>query len=332
MDEEDELAKFDASMYATIMTLNERVWEDRADRPSLERWLKNFSEGVYADDDRRHALYLLSRFMYFGDREVREMLRAVFRDLYKYPIVSNIRRRAGDTNDRKKIEEEFLAELNKTRFLGIGNPSESGTHLLYYFRQENSLSKEHFINSYEMFTSATEGPKTEIRNPAASRYVFLDDFCGTGTQAFDYSKNVVSDLKRLYKAAGAPVRVSYFVLCATTSGLNRVRSETLFDEVECVLELDGTYACFGPESRYYGKVAMWVNSRFAKNMAETYGRMLKPEHPLGFENAQLLIGFHHNTPDNTLPIIWYDEPEHREWQPIFRRYPKIAYRGSKESP
>lgn len=30
---------------------------------------------------------------------------------------------------------------------------------------------------------------------------------------------------------------------------------------------------------------------------------------------------HHNTPDNTLPIIWFDEDKSM-WTPIFRRYNK----------
>jgi hypothetical protein len=49
---------------------------------------------------------------------------------------------------------------------------------------------------------------------------------------------------------------------------------------------------------------------------------LADDHSLGFENGQLLVGFHHNTPDNTLPIIWYDE-EFASWTPIFKRYNKI---------
>jgi len=42
---------------------------------------------------------------------------------------------------------------------------------------------------------------------------------------------------------------------------------------------------------------------------------------LGWGDCQLLLGFYHNTPDNTLPVIWYDEDE-INWYPIFRRYNK----------
>ena len=43
---------------------------------------------------------------------------------------------------------------------------------------------------------------------------------------------------------------------------------------------------------------------------------------LGFRNGQLLLSLHHNTPNNTLPIIWYDE-DGIEWTPIFKRYNKV---------
>jgi hypothetical protein len=43
---------------------------------------------------------------------------------------------------------------------------------------------------------------------------------------------------------------------------------------------------------------------------------------LGFGDCQLLLSMHHNTPDNTLPIIWFDEDE-ALWTPIFKRYNKI---------
>ena len=42
---------------------------------------------------------------------------------------------------------------------------------------------------------------------------------------------------------------------------------------------------------------------------------------LGFKDCQLLLGFNHNTPDNTLPIFWYDEKNYN-WYPIFKRYKK----------
>src|SRR3546814_11982149 len=73
----------------------------------------------------------------------------MFRDLYKYPIVEQIRQELGDSTDEVAIATRFGQELNATRFVGIGNPAESGTHLLYYFRQENYPTRARFIHTHE---------------------------------------------------------------------------------------------------------------------------------------------------------------------------------------
>ena len=49
---------------------------------------------------------------------------------------------------------------------------------------------------------------------------------------------------------------------------------------------------------------------------------LAAKHQLGYGDGQLLLGLFHNTPDNTLPIFWFNE-EGKEWYPIFKRYNKI---------
>ncbi len=78
--------------------------------------------------------------------------------------------------DSDKIDEYYIKELNKTRFLGVGNPSESGVHLLYYFRQENCLSEKCFINAYDIFNS-DYSRGLELCDPTINHYVFVDDFC-----------------------------------------------------------------------------------------------------------------------------------------------------------
>ena len=308
-----------------IKVLNENVWEQRVSRAVVDEWLDNF-EGPSdpSKDERLHALYLLSQFMYFGDPQIREILRALFRDLYKYPIVEAVRRENHDTTDVGFIEGEFKGTLAKTRFLGLGNPSESGCHLLYYFRQENRLPASLFIHTHEIFSRTRTGNRVDLllKEPDVLRYVFIDDFCGSGDQAKGYSADLVDALLGLKSEAS----VCYYVLFGRKDGLDLVRNETLFTEVKCVCELDDSYKCFHEKSRYFlDHKDVAIDKAFAEKMCERYGIRLLPDDPLGFDDGQLLIGFHHNTPDNTLPIIWYDEPGRHSWTPVFRRYPKEYY-------
>lgn len=311
------------SLMAKIKTLNETVWENRAPEPAITEWLDNFADSnPPAPDERTHALFLLSNFMYFGSRQIRELLKALYRDLYRYPIVKTIRRANHDTLDSGLIEPLFRRELDATRFLGVGNPSESGCHLLYYFRQESSLSKDLFIHTHQVFTRRGGPSPLLLRDPTVTRYIFIDDFCGSGKQGTEYSRDVVEDIKRLNPLAF----VAYYVLFATRQGISKVRAETAFDEAKEIYELDPSFQCFSPSSRYFQTPLPDIDRDFCEQMCRAYGaKMLAASHVLGFDDSQLLIGFHHNTPDNTLPIIWYDEPGAVPWKPIFRRYPKLEW-------
>lgn len=324
-------------LLAKIKNLSETIWEGKASEPQLNAWLDNFATSANGSKDEctLHALYLLSQFMYFGNRQMRELMRVLFRDLYRYPIVEQIRKAHNDTTDIALISREFQDALDRTLFLGVGNPSESGYHLLYYFRQENGLPKTRFAHSHEVFQrkrlskwqmlqallfsrKARYAGTLTLRQPNINRYVFIDDFCGSGHQGWAYSKDIVEDIKSFDSA----IEVSYFVLFATTKGMDFVRKNTAFDVVHCVYELDDTFRCFSPLSRYFPSHSKKITATFAEQMCRFYGSSLVPDDPLGYDDGQLLIGFHHNTPDNTLPIFWYDEPGGTNWMPIFKRYPK----------
>src|SRR5665213_1089771 len=178
------MIELEQELLANIKTLNSVVWDGSVDYRTIEEWLKGFGEqGEPGSSGRAHALYLLSRFMYFGDYEVRGLLKALFRDHYKYPIVSAIRRAADNTTSQSIVRFAFDLALRHTRFLGVGNPSESGTHLLYHYRQENSLAKDLFISPDEIFRlGKQENQPTTLRDPSVTRYIFIDDFCGSGQQ------------------------------------------------------------------------------------------------------------------------------------------------------
>lgn len=316
-------------LYKKIKILNETTWEHRANRPSIDKWLENFS----TEKDKLHALFLLSQFMYFGSMQMRELLKSLYRDLYKYPNIQKIRRNNSDTLNETLIKSEFKAWQNNTRFLGVGNPSESGTHLLYFFRQENKLGKKLFINTHEIFT-ANSG-RISLADPTIRNYVFIDDFCGTGSQAIDYSQYLIGAIK----AIDPTITASYLMLFTTTDGQQAVINNTLFDDVRSVVELDSSFKYFDAHSRYFKSPPSEIDKDYLQVLCEKHGRELyysihsetevEPElslkadrDKLGFNGSQLLLGFHHNTPDNTLPIIWYDENT-VDWWPVFKRYNKI---------
>ena len=287
-------------LLAKIKILNDTIWDGRAREPQIDEWLNNFTVPANGTEDERtlHALYLLSQFMFFGTRQMRELMRVLFRDLYRYPIVEEIRKANSHTTDLTLIEREFRTALDRTLFLGVGNPSESGCHLLYYFRQENGLPKTRFIHSHEvfkrqrlskwqafkatlstLFTGIDRYAGTlSLRHPNMNRYIFIDDFCGSGNQGVAYSRDIVEDIKSF----DPTIRVSYFVLFGTKTGMDAVRRNTVFDVVQCVFELDETFCCFSPSSRYFPSLSADITKSFAEQMCRAYGSRLWPRWPLGY--------------------------------------------------
>lgn len=319
-------------IYEKVQCLNQTLWEYRVLRPNIDYWLANFE----TEEEKQEALFLLSKFMYFGSHNIRALLRVLYRDCYRYPIVSKIRKDNGNTLDSGIIEPLFEQEKKQTLFMGVGNPSESGVHLLYYFRQENKLSKERFVNTDDIVIRGSSGIK--LRNSSIKRYVFIDDFCGSGSQATtDTNVNrCVSDIRALDKNA----EIYYLMLFGTSKGLNVVRTSNLYDYVDCVIELDENHKCFSPTSRIFS-LPTTFDAEKVQSMCIKYGVPIMKEffiqlgwdesnalihakkNALGYGDCQLLIGFHHNVPDNTLPIIWYNETGSLKWTPIFKRYSKI---------
>ncbi|TMJ18651.1 MAG: hypothetical protein E6G92_02075 [Alphaproteobacteria bacterium] len=308
-----------------VAILSLRAWEGRNEWPAVQAWLANFDgrSGIDMRVEKLHALFLLSQFLYIGNIETRVLLQAIYRDLFMIPLIQEVRQSLGNTRDEAQIEEGVQLALSRTRFLGVGNPSESGVHLLYYFRQENQLRKRLFMDSAAVFVNEQlpDGShRRALSQPDINRYVFVDDICGSGKTAIDYSTNILADILALNSNA----KLHYLSMFASTDGLQNVRDQTKFGQnCGAVFELDDSYRCLTEGSRIMRAAPAHIDGAVLREIALWYGNLLRPLHPGGYDNSQLLLGFHHNTPDNTLPIIWAEGSESEAWTPAFRRYPKI---------
>ncbi|MCC6076492.1 hypothetical protein ACFPTX_02055 [Pseudomonas sp. GCM10022188] len=309
-----------------IATLTQHAWDEEVRWPHIEAWLDNFAGEVLTKDlERKYALFALTRFMYFSRRMVREMLRSLYRDHFKAPMIQRIRRNFKGTRDGDFLQRQFLHELSATRFLGVGNPSESGAHLLYFFRQVNYLRKDLFVDFSSAFEARSVRGKPGItvgyapREPGVHRFVFFDDLVGSGTQASQY---LTRQLRKI-RSINSGLDIRFMSLFATAKGLEKLNHPSLFDgKAMSLFELDDTFEAFNINSRYFSYPPPWFDKVEMERVATHYGNKLWFPHGLGYKNGQLLLGFSHNTPDNTLPIFWYDGVN-PSWSPVFVRYQKM---------
>lgn len=310
---------------AKLRTLVAHAWEEEVRWPHIEAWAKNFNGDILsADEEQLNALFALSRFLYFGKRMLREMLKSLYRDHFESPMIQRIRRNYSGTKDVTLLRSIYKQELNATRFLGVGNPSESGAHLLYFFRQVNHLNKDLFVDLGSAFraTAVRDATSASVsyapQDAKALRYVFFDDLVGSGTQASSYLSN---QIKRI-RTDNPRIELKFMCLFATTAGLAKMNAPQMFNgNAMCLFELDDTYKAFSTNSRYFAGAPSWFNSVSLKDIALSYGRKIKPGYEMGYKDGQLLLGFSHNTPDNTLNIFW-DEGSLSPWAPVLIRYDK----------
>lgn len=307
---------------ARIRLLAQHAWDSELQWVHVEAWARNFvGRVVETEEERHHAMFALTRFMYFSKRLLREMLTSLYRDYFRPPIVQRIRRQTRNTTDQSYIDRLYEAELGRTRFIGLGNPAESAAHLLYYFRQVNSLKKDLFVDWFGAFEPVSVGPRIIQHKPRSrhvSRYVFFDDLVGSGDQADKYLGNNLQIIRDNY----GPLDIRFLCLFATPAGLARLNRPELFDgKAFCLFDLDDTYKACGASARYFANSPTWFSPAVFAQMADIYGKALQPDMPLGYDDGQLLLGFSHNTPDNTLPIFW-DMGIKSPWHAVFPRFNK----------
>jgi len=305
-----------------LRVLVEQAWDQEVRWPDIDAWKQNFcGEAFDKDEEHLYVIFALSRFMYFSKRLVREMLKSLYRDHLESPLIQRIRRNCGGTKDVTTIRRLYDQEIAATRFIGLGTPAESGAHLLYYFRQVNYLSKNLFVDFHGAFTPVTDTfgyINLEPRDPRVSRYIFFDDLVGSGTQAGSYLLRSLSQVR----AANPRIELRFMSLFATTEGLQKMNESCLFDgKAMCLFELDDSYKAFHSNSRYFSNPPTWLNTAKLLDLAKHYGSKLWSEWDLGYKDCQLLLGFSHNTPDNSLPIFW-NEGHCVPWHPVFARFDK----------
>jgi len=265
---------------------------------------------------------LLSQFLFIGSSETRVLLQSVYRDLFLIPLIQEVRASLGGDRNPEVVGAALEDALAKTRFLGVGNPSESGVHLLYYFRQENHLPKELFLDSAAVFTSTVgEDGKIErsLAHPDIERYIFVDDVCGSGDTAAEYSEGIVTEILSFKP----DVNLHYLAMFATRKGIDKVRATKFGAGSAAVFELDDSYSCLSAGARILLDAPPHIDADTIRKIVISYGELLWPGCPGGWGNNQLLLGFHHNTPDNTLPIIWAEGSATSPWTPAFKRYSKL---------
>lgn len=286
-------------VYNLIMNYNKYIWDDRISKKDLEEWLNNFKGKVINfSKEKRIALDLLINFIYYNEKEIKYLCKNAY-IMFRLEKIKDFISSGCSINDAELLFNKYL---RKCRFSHIGRPSESGGYILYPFRKINKLPLHLFLKRWDEVNSDIES------------LILVDDFLGTGDTAVDFwnSPTIQHIIKRF-----PHIQLYYMVLVALKKGIDTIKNETNLNII-CPQIFDEEYRVFSDKSTVFPDKK---KRNIAKQVCENYGEYLEGKrNALGYKNSETLLGFHHNIPDNTLPIIWSDE---REWYPIFKRERKI---------
>ena len=260
------------------------VGQNNIDQNRINQWIQNFTGDALQDEELEHKLayWLLYNFTYFNESEVKHMCKSL---LNKF-IHSILIKRIYNELDKDQIKDV----LNEVYFRGIGEPSESGDYILYLFRQVNHIPVSLF----------------NAKNNNKKIVTFIDDVSLSGQQAYETIKNsTLSNDTEIY-----------LLTFITTEHAVEKLNELNVNVIYCIV-LDDSSKAFSENSYVF------YNLKDVKDQCEKmcyyYGKKCYKDHPLGYDNGQLLIGFYYTVPNETLPIFWSDS---NGWNRLFERYGK----------
>ena len=200
-----------------------------------------------------------------------------------------------------RIQAFFGGELKDVLFFPLGvSSASSGSMYLYQYRKELRLNEDNFKqDSFEKYLN---------RN---IHIVFFDDIIGSGNQATRFYNRYLKD---------KPAKCYYFSLIGFEEGISYIKKNAAFEAIVTGKILTDEEMAFSENSFVFTKEERDI----IKPICEKYGNQLFKKHPLGYDNTQALIVFPHNTPNNTLPIIWGSNDNETStgelpWKPLWNR-------------
>jgi hypothetical protein len=194
----------------------------------------------------------------------------------------------------------------------FGNISKSGPSYARLYAAENKVVVDNIA-------APSDIPSILAKNDRISAIVFIDDIIASGETVIKSLLPFSNEYGHLISERN--IKVVIAAICGLNQGMERLESifRDLPFRIECrVADLfSDKDKCFNEKSVIFNSLSELEKARL---LAEKYGtQLVKREDALGYDKSQLLVVFHDNCPDNTLPILWASSSSDLEWRPLFKR-------------
>lgn len=274
------------------------IWED-LDATTLRRWIANFT----SDEELYFAACVLDALVYRSRKQTIALIQHLFTRVL--PDLTRLH-----TTPLGRIER-WLERLGSPVDPGIrlvtavrqtDPPTKSAHVIARYMKREFGVSESWIIKAWDVNAAHASGIRV---------FVFVDDFLGTGDQ-----------FERFFNREGLD-RITgwypiYAPLIAHEEGLRSLRT---FGElhVAAVEILSSAHSLFDPASKAFqdGVNSSAAAFDFYCELLSAKNILLDDKNRLGYGGLGLSFAFQHAAPDNSLPILWWQDS--REWHRLFPR-------------
>ncbi len=289
-------------LFNKIMEKDKQFWGKfyGINKHIIFKWLDNFQN----EEEIYHALKLADFISYYNLNQIRYSWKRIIWNRVLNYLMEDIF--IFDSIDKNyDYYRKYLAE--HAIFVGYGKAGKSGPMMLSIFKQSHNIKGLVYMEFKEFLHTDQDLGEFEI-------IFLLDDFIGTGNQAIEswkkkFEKKSYQDISNENKH----LKFIYLTLMSYKGGKETIERETPLKVISHI-NIDEAFQVFSDKSLCYHKS---LEREKGKRIMEEKGKLLY-KFPLGYKNMELAIAFHHNTPNNCLPVIW--KKKEGVWEPLFERF------------
>lgn len=315
---------------------------------NLTLWLQQF----VSHDERKVAYdFIKKNLIFISYKELDHIISMTYPDLIESYIAKYLtdNNSAINPNQITKIltSQDFKNVKNQCLFLGLSDGAR-----IDVFRRHSGLNHEQVYPIYLITKNRSDDFLKELikrlpndyQNPKFKIAFLIDDFSGSGLSFIRYKNDWKGKLAAFYKSLiDEKIRSELFeeklLVCVVLYIATKKAKDNIFKlgtsyfqskdpnivfDVQVIHEIDDVFK-FDPSAN--PEFSRMIEKKYYDNKIESIesyqvGDLTNPH--LGFDGCGLTIIMHHNCPNDSLPILWYD-PEAYRYRGLFprvERFPK----------
>lgn len=298
MGKRDERLYIDGIFGRSHKLVRQRIWAG-VDQARLDDWFKQFVDR----DAELLGACLLDQLIFRSRDQVDAMLKSLITN-------SELQQVLGDSDHDSALIEK-IAHRRKDPRIRLSPviwleqaPTKSGPYILRRLQKSLALNPKWMI--WPQLISE--------RSNQFDTLLLVDDFCGSGKQFSDFLKlnHLENWLQNAHKYKVVYLTIAAHLegkkyLAATYPNIRIIAAETLNEEMSF---FKGAFFRNLPDDAIRTKLRSdYQRISEEVGLGGSVGAM-------GFENMGLTYAFEHGTPNNSLPIYWFDNPQ---WIPLLDR-------------